>query len=73
MALVRCLGICEDTIENALWRETSDRRLESHDAAEPVGRMCKLMVPEMIPPHYLVHKDRMELPRPKPSALPATD
>ena len=41
MAFVECLGFSqEDTMEGPLWRETLGRSLGSHDATEPVGRMC---------------------------------
>ena len=41
MAFVEFLGISqEDTMEGPLWRETLDRSLGSHDAAERVGEMC---------------------------------
>ena len=40
MAFIGCLGISqEDTMEGPLWRETLDRSLGSHDAAELVGGM----------------------------------
>ena len=41
MAFVECLGFLqEDTMEDPLWRETLGRSLGSHDATEPVGRIC---------------------------------
>ena len=41
MTFVECLGVSQkDTMEDALWRETLDRSLGSHDAAELVGGMC---------------------------------
>ena len=41
MAFVECLGVSQDdTMEGPLWRETLDRSLWSHDAAEFVGGIC---------------------------------
>ena len=41
MSFVKCPGVSrEDTMEGPLWRETFDRSLGSHDAAEFVGGMC---------------------------------
>ena len=42
MAFVELLGVSqEDTMEGPLWRETLDRSLGSHDAAELVGGTCR--------------------------------
>ena len=41
MEFVECLGISqEDTMKDPLWRETLDRSLGSHNAAELVGGTC---------------------------------
>ena len=38
MTFVECLGISQDdTMESLVWRETMNRNLVSHDAAELVG------------------------------------
>ena len=38
---VKCLGVSrEDTMEGPLWRETFERSLGLHDAAELVGEIC---------------------------------
>ena len=38
---VKCQEVSQDdTMEGPLWREALGRSLMSHDAAEPVGRMC---------------------------------
>ena len=42
MTFVECLGVSQkDTMEGPLWRETLDRSLGSHDAAELIDGMCR--------------------------------
>ena len=59
----------------SLWRKTSDRSLESHDAAELVGGMCHgsgCRKKKHPPPGYIVHKDGIELSHLESSALLGT-